>query len=220
MEVHKKENADLIAAIQKSEVARRTLQESVLETTNELKLENKELEKQIANVVSEKEALLKKVADLQDKVHDLTNALGSTRANLQEKEDINNQNAVRLVELNDLKQQFKKVQDALINSENQKMRDQENYKNSLNKFEISLEDTKRVIDAMNQEKKKLIIDLNQIQQELGLERSAHQTTQNELLITKKKLENAENYKNVIISLEAQRDQLNSQLGESRASHAQ
>ena len=67
MEVHKKENADLIAALQKSEVARKTLQESVLETTNELKLENKELEKQIIGVVSEKELLLKKVAELQDK---------------------------------------------------------------------------------------------------------------------------------------------------------
>jgi len=220
LEVHRKENGDLIVAVQKSEAARRTLQESVLETTNELKLENKELEKQIAAVVAEKELLLKKLGESQDKVHDLTNTLTATKSALQEKEDVNNQNAVRLVELNDLKQQFKKLQDSLIISENQKMKDQENYKNALAKFEVSLEDTKRTIDIMNQEKKKLIMDLNQIQQELSLERSAHQVTQNELLLTKKRLENAENYKSVINSIEAQRDQLNTQLADSRASHAQ
>jgi hypothetical protein len=220
LEMYKKENSDLLVGIQKSEAARRTLQESVLETTNELKQENKGLEKQIAVVISEKELLLRKVSDLQDNARDLTNALTVTKANLQEKEDINNQNALKLVELSDLKQQFRKLQEALISSENQKIRDQENYKVALVKFEVSLEDTKRTIDVMNQEKKKLIMDLQQIQQELNLERSSHQITQNDLLLTRKKLENAENYRTVIVSVEGQRDQLNNQLAESRVSHAQ
>jgi len=47
----------------------------------------------------------------------------------------------------------------------------------------------------------------------------HQITQNELVLTKKKLENAENYKQTVTSLETQRDQLNQQLAESRNSHA-
>ena len=66
MNIFKKENEDLITAVQKSENARRALQDGIIETTNELKQENKTLEKQIVNIIGEKEALMKKNLDLQD----------------------------------------------------------------------------------------------------------------------------------------------------------
>lgn len=220
MEIYRKENEELRAATQKSESARKVLQESILETTNELKQENRDLEKQIAAVILEKEGLLKKNSDLQSTVEDLSNALSATRLALQEKEDLNAQNALKLTELNDLKQQFKKIQLALINSENQKIKDQEAYKQALAAFEASLEDTTKAIEILNQEKKRLVENLNQVQQELANERTNHQSTQNELLLTKKKLENAENYKHVVASLEAQRNDLAQQLAESRTNHAE
>ena len=119
-----------------------------------------------------------------------------------------------------MKQQFKKIQLALINSENQKIKDQEAYKQALAAFEASLEDTTKAIEILNQEKKRLVENLNQVQQELANERTNHQSTQNELLLTKKKLENAENYKHVVASLEAQRNDLAQQLAESRTNHAE
>jgi hypothetical protein len=206
-ELFKKENQDLIMAVQKSEGARRTLQDSVLETTNELKQENKVLERYIGEVISEKEVLLKKNSDLQDTIQNLNLTLAVTRATLQEKEDINAQQAVRLVELSELKQQCKTLQDSLVSSENQKVRDQESYKMALARFQLSLEDTTRTIENMNQEKKKLVEELCNLQQDLSLEKVNHQVSQNDLLLTRKKLENAENYKHSIISLELQRDQL-------------
>jgi len=99
MEIYRKENEELRAATQKSESARKVLQESILETTNELKQENRDLEKQIAAVILEKEGLLKKNSDLQSTVEDLSNALSATRLALQEKEDLNAQNALKLTEL-------------------------------------------------------------------------------------------------------------------------
>lgn len=119
-----------------------------------------------------------------------------------------------------MKQQFKKIQLALINTENQKIKDQEAYKQALAAFEASLVDTTKAIEVLNQEKKRLVADLNQVRQELATEKVNHQSTQSELLLTRKKLENAENYKHVVTSLEAQRDQLAQQLAESRANHAE
>ena len=49
----------------KAEAARKLLQESILETTLELKQENMKLDKQISSVLAEKEGLLKKVSELQ-----------------------------------------------------------------------------------------------------------------------------------------------------------
>ena len=149
----------------------------------------------------------------------MTNTLAATKAALQEKEDINAQNALRLVEMSDLKQQVKRLQDSLVSTENQKAKDQENYKTALARFQISLEDTTRAIENLNQDKRNLVDDLCKTQTELSIERANHQKTQNELLLTKKKLENAENYKTAIASLEVQRDQLNQQIAESRNSHA-
>lgn len=153
------------------------------------------------------------------RIQNLTNALAATKAALKEQEDINAQNALRLVELSDLKAQVKRLQDSHVNTENQKARDQENYKTALARFQISLEDTTRAIESLNQDKRNLVDDLCKTQTELSRERANHQSTQNELLLTKKKLENAENYKTAIASLESQREQLNQQVAESRSSHA-
>jgi len=99
MDIYKQENEDLRVALHRAEGDRKILQESILETTNELKQENRNLEKQIAAVILEKEALLKKNDDLQNTVEDLSNALSATRLALQEKEDLNAQNALKLSEL-------------------------------------------------------------------------------------------------------------------------
>jgi len=219
-EIYKKENEELRVQAQRNEAARKTLQDSILETTSELKQENKDLEKQILTVLTEKELLIKKNNELLNTIHELSNALASTKVSLQEKEDINSHNALKLNELGDLKQQVKKLQDAVIASENQKSRDQALYKAALSRFEVSLQDTTKTIETMNIEKKRLVTELHHVQQELGLEKANHQATQNDLLLTKKKLENAENYKEVITSLEVQRDQLTQQLSDSRGDHSQ
>jgi len=218
-DIYVKENQILGAAIEKSEQARKDLQQSVLETTNELKQENRSLERQITNIVGEKEELLQKISQLQNSVHQLTGVLSVTKANLQEAKDINAENELKLTEMSDLKQQFSKLQDTVIETENQKKKDQISYKAALQRFEESVKDAKKTIDNLNQEKRKLIVDVHQLQQELGLEKAAHEATQNELMLTQKKLENAENYREVVIGLETQRDQLTQQLADSRASHA-
>ena len=220
LEICKRENEELRVQAQRNEAARKTLQDSILETTSELKQENKDLEKQILTVLTEKELLIKKNNELLSTIHELSNALAANKIALQEREDINSQNAIKIAELGDLKQQVKKLQDAVIASENQKARDQALYKASLARFEVSLQDTTKVIEAMNIEKKRLVTELHNVQQELGLEKANHQATQNDLLLTRKKLENAENYKEVIVSLELQRDQLTQQLSDSRADHSQ
>lgn len=150
----------------------------------------------------------------------MNNVLSSTQAALHEKEDLNTQNQLKLSGYNSLKVQFKQLQDSSVASEGQRIADQETYKQSLTRFETSLQDTKRTIDSLNQEKRKLIQELSQTQQELSAERTEHQITQNELQLTKKKLENAENYKDVVNGLEKQRDQLTIQLADSRNSHSQ
>ena len=118
-----------------------------------------------------------------------------------------------------MREQFGRLQDTVIETENQKKNDQAGYQAALERFEESVKDAKRTIDSLNQEKRKLIIDIHQVQQELGLERASHQATNNELLLTQKRLENAENYRAVVIGLETQRNQLTQQLADSRASHA-
>jgi len=64
LEIYKKENEELRVQAQRNEAARKTLQDSILETTGELKQENKDLEKQILTVLTEKELLIKKNNEL------------------------------------------------------------------------------------------------------------------------------------------------------------
>lgn len=66
LEVHRRENDELKSLHQKSEASRKVLQDSILETTAELKLENSQLERQIAQVLREKDDLIKKVSEMQN----------------------------------------------------------------------------------------------------------------------------------------------------------
>ena len=120
----------------------------------------------------------------------------------------------------DLKQYVERLQESVIDTENQKNNEQANYKLALEKFDGTLKNTSKTIETLNQEKKKAILDLCQVQQDLTMEKLNHENTQNELLLIKARLENAENYKEVITGLELQRDQLTQQLADIRDQYAQ
>ena len=112
------------------------------------------------------------------------------------------------------------LQNAVVETESSRKNDQMKFKEVLEKFEANLQIAMKTINTLNQEKKKLVTDLCQIQQELSIEKVNHQNVQNELLLAQSRLENAENYKEIVSSLEIQREQLNQQLADSRANHSQ
>ena len=116
-----------------------------------------------------------------------------------------------------LKNQIKKLQGSLEAGETQKAKNQSVFKTALERLEENLTEAKQINEALHQEKKKHISELHQMQQELAIETASHQATKNDLFLTKKRLENAESFKEIIVSLEAQRDQLSQQLAESRNS---
>lgn len=112
-----------------------------------------------------------------------------------------------------MKKQIERLEKSLAASEKRRMDDQQSYINTLKNFEKSLDDTRDILSNLHLEKKEIIKQLNNAQLELSLERAAHVETKNELTLLEKKLINAQNQKDVINSLQEQRESLLKQIND-------
>lgn len=104
---------------------------------------------------------------------------------------------------------MKRAEETLTRVEGQRINDQKNFNDSLERARKAFEEAKVLYDKTAQEKREVSMQLSE-------ERLAHTETRNKLVLLERQLENAEAYKEVIKSLEVQRDELLRQLAELRA----
>lgn len=104
---------------------------------------------------------------------------------------------------------MKRAEEALSRTEDQRINDQKNFTDSLERAKKAFEDVKVLYDKTAQEKREISMQLNE-------ERLAHNETRNRIVLLERQLENAEAYKELMKSLEVQRDELLRQLAELRA----
>ena len=112
-----------------------------------------------------------------------------------------------------MKKQIERLENALAISEKKRAEDQQSYLATLKNFEKSLDETKDILANLHHEKRELLRELNDVKNDLAKERAAHVETKNELSLIEKKFINSQNQKEVIASLQEQRDSLFKQITE-------
>ena len=115
--------------------------------------------------------------------------------------------------ISELKKQIERLENALAISEKKRAEDQQSYLATLKNFEKSLDETKDILANLHHEKRELLRELNDVKNDLAKERAAHVETKNELSLIEKKFINSQNQKEVIASLQEQRDSLFKQITE-------
>jgi len=100
-------------------------------------------------------------------------------------------------------------------SEAQKKEIHKKYLLDLEGFQQGLEEEEKRIEKVFQEKRDLLLELDQCKQELNQEKARHQETQQKLLISQKKIQSLESQTQLIQSMEIQMNELHAYLNENK-----
>jgi len=114
-----------------------------------------------------------------------------------------------------MKKKLENMKSLFEQSDAEKKKIHQDYIRDLEAFRLALDDAEERIQKVFQEKRDILLELDQCKQELNQERVRHQETQHLLFLSQKKIQSLETQSHLIKSLEAQANELHAYLNENK-----
>jgi len=115
---------------------------------------------------------------------------------------------------------LERTQGMIDEAEHLRLEERDSYKMSLVGAQKDLHETKTIIERLTQEKRQLMQELHMTRGDLEQEKMAVQELKDQLFMTNKEFNNAQNFRLVIDSLEQEKQELTQTVNQIRRDHAE
>lgn len=119
-----------------------------------------------------------------------------------------------------IRDQLERTQGMIGEADRLRLEERDSYKMSLVSAQKDLHETKQIIERLSQEKRHLMQELHMTRGDLENEKVAVQELKDQLFMTNKEFNNAQNFRLVIDSLEQEKEELTQTVSQIKRDHAE